>query len=155
MATGATAGEVIYSIPLGIGPLDEAVINAAGTQTATLVKRVTMTTRKLIQTSIKQSILQGDNILKIVERIQTLVANPVRAEMIAQTESVTAYQSGLDHFARESGAESSAWDALSGACQLCAPLDGVTVKIGEQFILGNGASVSYPPGHPAVVVDGY
>ncbi len=147
-AIGIEAGELVYSIPLGIGPLDEAVITAAGTQTAALVKQVTKTTRSLIQTAIKQSILEGDDLTRTIERIQKLVANPVRAEMIAQTESVTAYQSGLEHFASESGAESSTWDALSGACQLCAPLDGETLPIGDMFVLGNGTTVSYPPGHP-------
>jgi len=147
-AIGIEAGELIYSIPLGIGPLDQAVITAAGTQTAQLVKSVTKTTRGLIQTAIKQAILEGDDLTRTVERIQKLVANPVRAELIAQTESVTAYQSGLEHFASESGAVSSTWDALSGACQLCAPLDGMTLPIGEMFVLGNGATVSYPPGHP-------
>lgn len=145
---GIEAGEIIYSIPLGIGPLDQAVIDAAGKQTARLVKQVTKTTRGLIQTAIKQAILEGDDVFRTIARIQKLVANPVRAEMIAQTESVTAYQSGLEHFAAESGAVSSTWDALSGACQLCAPLDGKTAKLGESFVLGNGVAVPYPPGHP-------
>ena len=145
---GAEAGEVIYAIPLGLGPLDEAVMKAAGQQTARLVKDVTKTTRKLISSAIEQSIAQGEDIAATLERIQSIVANPVRAELIARTESVFAYQGGLETFAAESGAKSSTWDALSGACQLCAPLDGKTVKIGEAFVLGNGATVIHPPGHP-------
>lgn len=147
-AIGAQAGEFVYAIPLGIGPLDQAVLSSAATQTAKLVKSVTDTTRKYIQTAVQQSIAQGEDSFALINRIQQLVASPVRAEMIAQTESVTAYQSGLDVFGVQSGAKSSTWDALSGACQLCAPLDGKTAKLGESFVLGNGTAVLYPPGHP-------
>lgn len=148
VAIGAQAGELIYSIPLGIGPLDQAVLDAATEQTAKLVKNVATTTRKLIQTAVNQSIAQGEDLMKTVSRIQRFIANPRRAELIARTESVVSYQSGLTTFAHESGAESSTWDALSGACQLCAPLNGVTVETGKPFYLPNGGEAFMPPSHP-------
>lgn len=144
---GAQAGEDIYSRPIGLNTLSEAVLDAADRHTAFMVRQITSSTRRMIQRAIKQSIAEGEDAAAMTERIRAYIASPVRAEMIAQTESVTAYQRGLDTFARQSGAESSTWDALSGACGLCAPLHGVTKPIGEYFTLGNGEQKLMPPGH--------
>ena len=147
MVIGANAGEDLYGIPLGITTLDEAFLAGADRYTAQLVSNVTDTTRRNIQKAIKQSIAQGEDIDASIARIRKLVASPVRAEMIAQTEAVNGYQSGLDLFGFKSGALSSTWDALLNACRLCSPLDGKTVALGEDFILGNGTPVKRPPGH--------
>lgn len=147
LVIGGNAGEFLYTRPIGINPLYDAIIKAADSQTATLVSQVTETTRQRIRTAIKQSIAAGEDVTASIERIRKLVANPVRAEMIAQTESVNAYQAGLDIFGDETGVKSWTWDALSGACQLCAPLDGVTKKVGQLFTLGNGKQVARPAAH--------
>jgi hypothetical protein len=147
MVVGANAGEDIYGVPLSITTLDEAIIKGADRYTAGLVKDVTDTTRRKIQLAIKQAIKQGENATATIERIRKLVASPVRAEMIAQTESVNAYQSGLDIFGEASGVKSWTWDALLGACKLCAPLDGVTKVVGKPFVLGNGKEVMRPAAH--------
>ncbi|TFD15521.1 hypothetical protein E3T26_06985 [Cryobacterium sp. TMT1-21] len=144
---GANAGEIIYSIPMGFSNLNEAILVAAETQTAQMVSQVNESTRRYIQQSIKTSIELGEDGAAMKARIMKRISNPVRAEMIAQTEAVTAYQSGIELFAVETGAESSTWDALLGACGLCRPIDGVTVPIGEDFTLGNGTKVTRPPGH--------
>ena len=146
-AIGGQAGEELYGIPLGITTLNEAFIAGADRYTAGLVSQVTDTTRRKIQIAIRQSIEQGEDIDASIARIRQLVANPIRAEMIAQTEAVTGYQAGLDLFAVESGAESSTWDALLNACHLCRPVDGITVAIGKDFTLGNGEKKKRPPGH--------
>lgn len=147
MVIGGTAGELLYSRVVNFTPLNEAVLKAADSMTANLVTQVNDTTRRYIQRAIKQSIASGEDTPTTVARIRKLVANPVRAEMIAQTESVNAYQAGLDLFGEETGVKSWTWDALSGACQLCAPLDGVTVKVGRPFILPNGNEVFRPAAH--------
>lgn len=147
MVVGANSGEESYGIPLSINRLDTYILDAADKYTAELVSKVTDTTRDYIRQSIKRSIAEGDDVDVMVERIRKKVSSPVRAEMIAQTEAVNAYQMGLDRFAVESGAVSSTWDALSGACKFCAPLDGVTQPIGDYFRLGNGKEVKRPPGH--------
>lgn len=147
VAIGANAGEELYSTPLGITTLDGFILKAAETQTAAMVSEVTATTRRYIQESVRTSIKLGENADALVDRIRKRVASPVRAEMIAQTETVTAYQQGLDWFAIQSGAISSTWDCLLGACTLCAPLNGVTKPIGELFTLGNGDKKPFPPGH--------
>lgn len=144
---GANAGEYLYSRPLNITSLDEFILNAADKYTAELVSDVTATTRRYVQKAIKRSIAQGEDVTAAIERIRKRIANPVRAELIAQTESVTAYQTGLDHFGLETGALSSTWDSLLGACVLCGHVHGTTVKIGHFFTLPNGKQVKYPPGH--------
>lgn len=147
MVIGANAGEDLYGIVLGINTLDGAFVKASGQYTAQLVSQVTDTTRRNIQLAIQQSIVQGEDINASIARIRKLVASPVRAEMIAQTEAVNGYQTGLDLFGFRSGALSSTWDALINACKACSPLDGVTVPLGEDFELGNGTLVKRPPGH--------
>lgn len=147
IAIGANAGEYLYETPVGFSTLHEAVLKAADELTAEKVTQITQTTRRYIQRAIKQSIDAGEDVKASIERIRKLVANPVRAEMIAQTEAVNAYQGGLDLFGEETGVKSWTWDALSGACRLCAPLDGVTKKVGELFTLGNGTQVKRPAAH--------
>lgn len=145
---GANAGEDLYSVPLGYDSLHEAVVEAAGKLTAERVTLINQSTRRKIQLAIKQSIARGEDVSAAWARVQQHVSNPVRAEMIAQTESVNAYQAGLDLFGEQSGVKSWTWDALMGACELCAPLDGVTRKVGQMFTLGNGDEVARPAAHP-------
>lgn len=144
---GANAGEYLYDRPLGITSLDEAILKSAQTLTAEKVSQINDSTRRKMQLAIKQSIKNGEDATAAIARIQRLVANPVRAEMIAQTESVNAYQGGLDTFGEQSGVKSWTWDALSGACLLCAPLDGKTNKVGVPFMLPNGSEVYRPAAH--------
>lgn len=142
--TGAQFGELEYGITLGVDSLTDWILTAAREHTAGLVSQVTDTNRKLIQEAIKKGIALGEDRDAMVARIRKVINNPVRAEMIAQTESVNAYQSGLLNFGIETGAKSKTWEALAGACQICAPLDGETVGITETF--SNG--VDRPSAHP-------
>lgn len=105
---------------------------------------VTDTNRKLIQEAIKKSIALGENRALTETRISKIINNPVRAEIIAQTESVNAYQSGPLNFGIETGAKTKTWEALVGACVICATLEGETVKIIDT--LSNGAD--RPSAHP-------
>lgn len=93
--TGAQAGELTSGIYIGVSSLSQTVLVAAREQVATLVSQVTETNRKLIREAIKQSIARAEDVTGTIARIKTVVNNSVRAEMIAQTESVNAYQTGL------------------------------------------------------------
>lgn len=141
--TGAQFGEAQYGITIGVDSLTDWILTAAREHTAGLVSQVTDTNRKLIQEAIKKGIALGEDRDAMTARIMKVINNPVRAEMIAQTESVNAYQSGLLNFGIETGAKTKTWEALAGACQICAPLDGETVGINETF--SNG--LDRPPGH--------
>lgn len=145
--TGTIAGEAIYNIPAA-GSLEEAILTYARTHTAQLVSQVTNTSRNLIRESIKQSIAAGEGTDKAVQRLMKVINNPVRAEMIAQTESVNAYQGGLAAYAKSTGAKTKTWDVLPGACEFCSPLSGETIPVDDLFELPNGGEVSQPACHP-------
>ncbi|MGW5074058.1 phage minor head protein [Rhodococcus sp. NPDC004095] len=144
VATGGVAGELTYGIPLGTTTLSESVIVAARDLVAELVSGVTDTNRKLIREAIKSSLARGEDIAAATERIKKVINNPLRAEMIAQTESVNAYQTGLKNFAVETGAVSKEWEALAGACTQCSPLDGEKRKIDELFSNGKDRPSAHP-----------
>lgn len=133
---GAEAGEVIYNIPLGISSTSEAIQALSTKHVASLVGKkvlpdgsvidnpkaeynITRTMRKDIAQSIKTSLALGENVQDATERIRKVIADPKRAEMIAKTESVNAYQSGLAEFAKQSGAVGKEWQT-AGAIDVCA-----------------------------------
>lgn len=148
VATGGEAGELAYGIDLGLSPLHEVVLKSARERTATLVSQVSDTTKRLIRESVQQSIDRGEDIDAAVERLKGIVNDPKRAELIARTESVNAYQDGLAAYAEATGAKTKTWESLAGACQICAPLDGKTIPIADYFKLPNGYEVLRPTGHP-------
>lgn len=83
-----------------------------------------------------------------MERIQKTINNPVRAEMIAQTESVNSWNMGIQNYGLETGATGKRWESLAGACQKkCGPIDGQERKITEMFTLADGTQVMQPAGH--------
>ncbi|TFB85840.1 hypothetical protein E3O44_12625 [Cryobacterium algoricola] len=147
ITTGAEAGEYVYKIPAGYTSLDEAIMEAARNHVGGLVKGVTETTRKLIRESVATSIAMGEDLSASKARLMKIMNNPVRAEMIAATESVNAYQTGLYHYAKTTGAKKKTWDGLRGACNLCFPLIGKTIGIDELFDVGNGTKALFPAIH--------
>ena len=145
--TGADAGEAFYAALSGLD-LRSAILTYARNHTAQLVSQVTETSRDLIRESVRQSIAMGEDAPTAIERLTKVINNPVRAEMIAQTESVNAYQGGLATYATATGAQTKTWDGLVGACKICEPVIGQTINIDEQFVLANGDQVDHPAGHP-------
>ncbi|SDP33388.1 Phage Mu protein F like protein [Arthrobacter sp. ok909] len=147
-AVGMDGGFEIYQTPVSVDRLTELRLDAARDHVGTLIKDVTVTNLKLIRKSIETSIAMGESVSDSINRVQQIIRNPVRAEMIARTEAVNAYQSGLVIFGYESGAESKTWLAKqAGACRICAPLDGVTVPLDQAFQTLIGA-VLRPTAHP-------
>lgn len=148
---GGQAGEVIYKTPIGFGPNTPYVLDAAGKHTAELVSRITDTTRDLIRQAIKTGIDMGENGAQMTERLRGVLNDPARAELIARTESVNAYQLGLAEFGRISGAKSKTWEYLAGACEVCTSAlalnDDGTVGIDESFASSTG-TIDRPPAHP-------
>lgn len=147
-ATGVLAGESTYAVPIDFDNLYDAIMQSARKQTATLVRGATDTTRRLIRESVAQSIALGEDANAATERLMKVIDNPIRAQTIAQTEPVNAYQKGYNLYAKQTGAISKEWDGLVGACQICSPLIGTTVGIDEMFVLANGTELEHPAGHP-------
>lgn len=135
MAAGAIAGETIYKVPLGISSTD-ANIQKLGMDTlaALIGKKVQKdgtivdnpkaemnildTVRQDIAQSIKTSLALGEDLQTAIARVEKVIDNPRRSEMIARTESVNAYQSGLMQFGIESDAKGKEWQTVGG-CAIC------------------------------------
>ena len=140
-AIGAIASQTIYKMPLGITSTDAAIQNLGIDQVAKLVGKkvvynpdktiqsivdnpnaeynVTDTVRKDIAASIKRSLALGRTTDEAAADIEQVIANPERAKLIAQTESVNAYQAGVTEFGRQSGAVGKVW-LTAGATDVCA-----------------------------------
>lgn len=139
----------MYGIPMGFNTLDEAIMQAARLHTAEFVKGVTETSRKLIRESVAKSIALGENAHEATIRLMDVIDNPIRAELISQTEPVNAYQSGLKHYASKTGAKRKKWDGLAGACPLCvSAINQGEIDIDAKFTLSDGRKVDRPACHP-------
>lgn len=143
---GSQAGEYIYSTPMGLNQYTESILKEARKHSITLAKGITETTRNKIRQQLESSIALGEDTPTLIKRLtdSKLINDPKRAEMIARTESVNSYSKGLLQFGNQSGAESKTWQAVMGACRVCAPVDGETVPISELFMNGKQS----PAGHP-------
>ncbi|GAA1099841.1 phage minor head protein [Tsukamurella spumae] len=145
---GVDAALKRYKMPLHIDSIQDFVALAAQEHIAGLVSGVTDTTRNKIRLSIKQSLTRGETTSEAIERLRSIINNPVRAEMIAQTESVNAYAIGQHQYATETGAKRKTWESLPGACEKrCGPINGQKRKIDETFRLADGTEVLLPAGH--------
>lgn len=136
VATGAVAGQNIYDMPLGLSSTSANIQKLGLSQVASLVGKmvqpdgsivnnpkaqfnITETIRNDIAQAIKAALAQGETIQEAIARVQSVIADPVRAQRIARTESVNAYQQGLAEFADESGAVGKEWQDV-GAIDICA-----------------------------------
>lgn len=160
-ATGALFGQRVYDIPLGLSPTSARIQHLSLQQVAGLVGKsvkpdgsiidnpkaeynVTDTLRKDIAQSVKTSLAMGENIQSAIERVQKTVADPRRAERIARTESVNAYQGGLREFALESNAVGKEWQD-SGATDECADNTAAgPIAIDEDFPSGDSEPTAHP-----------
>ncbi|MCA4995120.1 hypothetical protein HWD35_10390 [Tsukamurella tyrosinosolvens] len=130
------------------GDLLDLVTEQAEKHVGTLVTAVTDTTREKIRLAIAQSLRRGETSSQAMLRLRDVINSPVRAEMIAQTESVNAYSLGQYEYAKDVGFTKKTWESLAGACpKKCLSADGQTVDIEDDFILGDGSTVKLPSGH--------
>jgi hypothetical protein len=111
-------------------------------------------TRRMIREELSAGLQAGEPVAAMAERIRLQSFSPRRAATIAQTESSRAVHAGQGIAAKELGVTEWTWLASSDACEeICLPMDGKTVKIGEPFYIhskGNPAYrvVTHPPAHP-------
>lgn len=102
------------------------------------------TTRARIAQSIKTSIRLGEDHQQALKRLQAVIADPERADMIAHTETVRAYAQGRAIYARQSGATGKYWSD-SNATDICADnaAQGV-IPIDADFIGGAPNEPQHP-----------
>lgn len=94
------------------------------------------TTRNRIAQSIKTSIQLGEDHTQAVKRLQSVIADPDRADMIAHTETVRAYAQGRAIYAKQSNATGK-YNSDSNAVDECADntAQGV-IPIDADFVSG-------------------
>ena len=128
VAGGANAGESIYKRPLGLTSTNAEISKLGTDMVARLVGRIvlpdgsivrnensaidiTESIRKDIAQSIKTSLSLGETTQEAGDRVAKVINNQKRATLIAQTESVNAYQAGLSAFAHNADMVGKEWQS--------------------------------------------
>lgn len=143
MDAGISGAQELSGHDIGMTSSNDAVLKAAREQTAQLVTQIDGTTRDRISQSIETSIRMGESTQEAAARLEGLVNDSYRAEMIARTEAVSSYTQGTLSFARESNAATKVWQALDPSDEEC-DIDGEEVGVDEEFSNGEDG----PPVHP-------
>lgn len=145
VGTGAVAQDNISRIRTGLNPTHEAVQKAALDRSSLMVKDVTETTRNRIQASIDTSLKLGENVNDAAKRLSTIIDDPVRAELIASTESARSFKIGMGESAKAGGATTKYWDRSSDPCSLCeANANQGAIPVDEQFENDDGDDTAHP-----------
>lgn len=101
------------------------------------------TTRSLINNAIKKSLNLGFTQDEAKEEVGKYIENPSRAEMIARTEGVRAYNIGANAYATQAGYKGKYW-TTAGATDFCNDnASDNTIPIDQTFSSG----VQYAPAH--------
>lgn len=126
----------------------------AAQHAAELVTDIEETTRGMLREAVSGALEQGVDLRALRERVSEIMrdAPTWRAERIANTEVMRAYQEGHVQAYRESG---QVWgrrwvDGQEGACEVCRALHNQIVKLGEPFrVTINGKEIVIPEGQLA------
>jgi len=140
---GRRAGELI-----GVKfELTDEVVENINKKTMIFAEQVNETTKKKLRRELGDGITGGEGISKLSERVSGIFKTRRKydAERIARTE-VNAASNGaeLEAYKQSEVIEKKEWLAEPDACDICAPLNGDTVKLKKTF---NGG-FDYPPAHP-------
>lgn len=148
IALGAETAQAQYNIDVGLNQYSSEVLQAAESYTAKLVKGINDTTREKIKQSISTSLHLGEDTQAASERLSKIVNDPRRAALIARTETVRSYTTGITTFGKKSGATQKVWELSSNPCEICqsnydnTPNSDGVIDIDEEFNDGD------PPAHP-------
>jgi hypothetical protein len=161
VSLGTIAAQNIYGRPIASDTTTALVQQLARDQIARLVGKlvkpdgsvvdnpkagysISSVTRDDIRQSLHTSISMGETIQEATDRIAQTINDPMRAELIAQTETVNAYQGGLLKAGQNSGAVGKEWHDL-GAEDVCADnTDDGPIPIDAQFPSGDDAPTAHP-----------
>jgi hypothetical protein len=153
VAAGLAAAETAY-VPLPEVTHTDMLAKVAQESIARLVGRgenaeysITEGTRTKIRESIKTSLLLGETQDQATKRLMSTagIKDKKRAERIAATESVNAYQSSKLEYAIRTGAVTKRWRAIPGACRICmGNMAAGDIAIKDKFPSGH----LKPSGHP-------
>lgn len=131
VTAGATAQITRSKIP--VENLTTLVTKVASDRAADLATQMTQTTIDKVRTSIETSLRLGETKNEATDRLGAFIDDPAKAETVARTESANAWRRGVLETGKQSGAVSKTWHVEGDPCQICEPLDGVTVPIDDDF----------------------
>lgn len=158
---GVASAEVEHGLPIGLNTTSEIIQKMTTKQLANLVGmkvqkdgtivtnpnaayNIDDTTRSRIARSIKTSIQLGEKHSEAVKRLQNVIADPERASMIADTETVRAYGSGRAIYAKQAGARGK-YNSDSNATDYCADNTGEGIIPADADFLFGGANEPFHP----------
>lgn len=142
---GGMMAEEAMGTDIGFGIGNATVLEAANTRTMELCKGLNETTLNQLRQAITQGLSAGENKEELVSRIEDIIGNPVRAEMIAQTESVRANTIGQLALGNEIGTEFKVWeDGQAGECEECLMVSPKRIPIDEMFSNGTDGAPAHP-----------
>jgi hypothetical protein len=104
------------------------------------------TTINRIGTRLADALKTGASADSLARNLTDIVADPVRAYTIANTEMKRALSNGAMDNYRDLGVELMEWQALE-PCDLCAEFDGERRPIGADFSSSEDVTVTEPPAH--------
>lgn len=151
VATAVTAGAVaqITDSRIPVADLGTLVNKVASERAGSLATALTQTTIEKVRGSVETSLKLGEDIDKATSRLSKFIDDPARAEMIAKSESGSAWRNGVIEVGKQTGAVSKTWHTEGNPCQICEPMDGQTVAMDEDFEGGDGQMYSAEDGvHP-------
>lgn len=161
MAVGAQAGESIYGIKLGLTSTNARIQQQSLERVAALVGKkvlpngqivdnpnaaysITDTMREQIAQSVKTSLALGESVDDARSRMQGIIEDDYRAEVITRTESVNAYQGGLKQFADESNAVAKEWQSVGSTDECQTNSEQGPIPIDDTFASGDSEPAAHP-----------
>lgn len=159
---GMMAAEFRYGITLPDEDIQRFINNVSKENVATLVGRrvdsngnivpaknpkyrISNVTRDLIRESVRVSLSIGEDATAATKRIQSVIKDAKRAEKIAATESVNAYQGAEYEYAVATEAKAKEWESLAGACRVCtANVAAGRIGIKDLFPSGHAKPAAHP-----------
>ena len=154
LAIGTDAATKLYNVPVEYQSIIDVAEKQARKYGASLVSNINSTTATTIQSSIANSLALGETVDQATARLVGVIDSPVRAAMIARTESVNAYGDGINNFGRQTNAKGKVWSAVidDRTTEICLELDdlygdpGKAIPVDDDFEY-SGGSVSSPGAH--------
>jgi len=108
-----------------------------------LIDQLDATTLDRIGTALASGLDQGLSPSDIASEINDVLNDPLRAMVIARTETSNALNQAAISDYKDAGIEQIEWQGAD-PCEICEPNDGEIITLGDTFSSGD----EYPPAHP-------
>lgn len=123
-----------------------------------LIKRLDKTTRDEVQTTIAEWLIEGGTIEDLKQALSVVIQSPVRASMIAETESTRAYFEGARERYKQADIKKIEWRTVNvglkrsvkqpgDVCDVCGPLHNKTGDLDQGVWSDKLQTYVFPPAH--------